>query len=151
MGTPEPWALVLAPILTSSGRSINWWAGGLGGPTSFPVPRFRKVVPPLDGRVIPQLAPVVGWHGCDFSTSLSHTPSPGTGAFVDLGATLHGQVVWWALCQEGLHPSGVRPRPTGSVEGSEMRAAKAGFWAGGVHGRMGETGPLAPRSWSGEL
>lgn len=70
---------------------------------------------------------------------------------MDLGATLHGQVVWWALCQAGLHPSGVRPRPTGSVEGSEMRAAKAGFWAGGVHGRMGETGPLAPRSWSGEL
>lgn len=52
MGTPEPWALVLAPILTSSGRSINWWVGELGGPTSFPVPRFRKVVPPsgLEGH-----------------------------------------------------------------------------------------------------
>ena len=48
IGGPEPWALVLAPTLTSLGTCIKWLPGA-GALLSFPALKFENVVSPPDG------------------------------------------------------------------------------------------------------
>ena len=90
MGRPEPWAPVLAPTLTSLGISMNWVCWDLGGPMSFPTLKFGKVVPPPDGRWSLSSCPLLGATAVTSPVSLSHTPSPGAMAFMDL----RGHTAW---------------------------------------------------------
>ena len=80
--------------------------------------------------------------------SLSHTPSPGTMAFINLQGhtTWPGGpmgTVWQASLQVGSGPGlwVVWRQRNESCEGQDR----------GVHGPIGETGLLAPRSWIRDL
>lgn len=48
MGSPEPWALVLAPTVTSLGSCVKWLPGA-GALLSFPALKFENVVSPPEG------------------------------------------------------------------------------------------------------
>ena len=48
MGSPEPWALVLAPTVTSLGSRVKWLPGA-GALLPFPALKFENVVSPPEG------------------------------------------------------------------------------------------------------
>lgn len=117
MGSPEPWALVLAPTVTSLGSCVKWLPGA-GALLSFPALKFENVFSPPEGgwSLIPASC-WLPWSGFP-SVCLPHSQSWNHGFYKPAGS--HYMARWPSgHCLAGFPPSGVRLRPLGSVEGEE--------------------------------